>query len=268
MSWQTLFSNLSQPAGSLLARYLTKDIGLATALKEMPEEDRKILDQGLLAAVSLTAERAAEEDAERATRIRDFLGSDEYGWSRVRKMFPVSHDLATYEAFRCSPKWPALAEALAATKDWAAPGGFGLLFLGGPPGVGKTHLMEAAYGTLLALGREAVMLTEAQLQHSYHQAMREHNLEWLTGEVNSIPWLLIDDLGLVAGGDWWQGILDELLNLRWKGAPGIKTIFAANLKSEDFSPRIASRLRDTSNARRVLMPAPDYRRLKRPNSEN
>ena len=54
--------------------------------------------------------------------------------------------------------------------------------------------------------------------------------------------------------------MDEIINARWRGAGGLRTMVTLNFKSKDMPPRIASRLGDKSRSLVVQIEAEDMRK--------
>ena len=138
-----------------------------------------------------------------------------------------------------------------------------LLTLTGNTGVGKTHLAQAAHLVLMRRGEDVVFQTEASLLTRLHSAMRPDapfSVEVVLNEVMSTPWLILDDLGVTAQGEWDRSTMDTLINVRWQGAQRrLHTLITTNLTGADLPERMASRLRDTQWAKAVVIQAVDYR---------
>ena len=82
---------------------------------------------------------------------------------------------------------------------------------------------------------------------------------WISGFSGALS-LIIDDLGLAALTDTMRGVMDEIINARWRGAGGLRTMVTLNFKSKDMPPRIASRLGDRSRSLVVQIDAEDMRK--------
>ena len=146
---------------------------------------------------------------------------------------------------------------------WVARRGPPILTLAGSPGVGKSHLTDAAGSVLLAQGEDVVFREASKLFEEFHQAVGSNRLDDLLQAYGSVPWLIVDDFGQGAATDWGRDIQDRLVNDRWTGARGgLRTLVTTNLKAADLPPRVASRLRDRALACVVAISAPDYRTRK------
>ncbi|MDP3063905.1 MAG: ATP-binding protein [Chloroflexota bacterium] len=196
--------------------------------------------------------------------FRDFdIG---YGWdlpSGVPGLWRAK-DPRGYEAFDAyipDPKHPTTGAAKEAVMAWVARRGPPILTLAGSPGVGKSHLTDAAGSVLLAQGDDVVFREASKLFEEFHKAVGSNTLEDLLRAYGSVPWLIVDDFGQGAATDWGRYIQDRLVNDRWTGARGgLRTLATMNLKAPDLPPRVASRLGDRSLGLVVMISAPDYRK--------
>lgn len=113
------------------------------------------------------------------------------------------------------------------------------LFLQGPPGSGKTHLLNAACMAARERGRTAFYLG---LRHAPRDAAQS-----LQG-LESVDLVCIDDVHLVAGQDHWEEALFHLIN-RLREAGGClvvasrKRLSALPLQLPDLASRLAWGLR-------------------------
>jgi chromosomal replication initiation ATPase DnaA len=153
--------------------------------------------------------------------------------------------------------------AYEASVTWASGAGAGMLLVAGIPGTGKTHLAKAAYAFLVTHSREVFYRREVDLIRDLQRAINDHNVEEVMDEIQTCPWLIIDDYGAAASGPWGRAQLDAVIDARWESAGGIRTMLTTNLDAEGMraqSPRIWSRLSDRTRAKRVdTMGAEDYR---------
>ena len=158
------------------------------------------------------------------------------------------------------PKFPKVQEARRALEEWMRFTGPAILTLAGDPGVGKSHLAQAAANRLLTTGADVFYREEMQLIADLQEAVRSNKLEAALGQVMRAKWLILDDLGQAALKDWGASQMDRIINARWLDAGEVRTLLTTNLASYDLPPRVASRLSDVRLARQVVMQATDYRR--------
>ena len=95
------------------------------------------------------------------------------------------------------------ASGLSAGAAWT----LGPVFLWGPPGMGKTHLLHAAACRAIAAGSTVTCLPGNQLVDRYMDALRRERVGDFQRELREARLLVIDDLQYLAGR---KGILDEL----------------------------------------------------------
>ena len=169
---------------------------------------------------------------------------------------PETRDSCRFHTFRTNKKYPALASALEAARQWGKPGGTKLVTLAGPPGVGKTHLLLSAAWDLVEKGTLALYLSQGALLKNGPRGA-ERFLE----EAERIVFVLLDDLGSEGMAyDWVRAILDRLIDDRW--VRGMPLMVATNLKSEELPPRLVDRLGDTRIGQVVPIEAPSGRSKK------
>ncbi len=163
--------------------------------------------------------------------------------------------------FRARRGHPDVAKALDTVKQWVAELGTPIVVLAGVPGTGKTHLSQAAGLELLGKGRQVFFRTEADLVGEAQSRFASHDSEDLIEAICQCGWLILDDLGAAALGEWGKGLIDRVINNRYALAERNegRTLVSTNLKAPDMPARMASRLQDQKLSTVLGIRAPDYR---------
>ena len=224
-------------------------------LEEIRANDREAFSQIWSAVFWGDSVRESQRQAHiLACRRRDL---DDFG---VEVAPGVPTVVRSFADFHLSAEYPKLAEALEATLAWVHGEAPGLLTLAGLPGVGKTHLANAATQRVSSMGFPIIYRTEGGLVAELQRLMGQRGPEAAIQEILVIPWLVIDDLGTTALGDWGRGTMDRIIDGRWEGSAWLRTLITTNFTSKELPTRLASRLGDIAKARAVAINAPDYRR--------
>ena len=201
----------------------------------------------------------ASQDSARQAHIDQTNNLDNVSWLHgINPSIPTVE--RTFAKFIVRPDWPDVQKAYVAVNAWVRGVGPGLLTLTGPTGCGKSHLAIAAAQVLFAHDKPVIYREEAALIQELQQHIRDNTVEQALQEFMEVPWLIIDDLGLAALGDWAKERMDRLLNRRWESVEWCRTLITTNLISDELPVRIASRLGDVTKASAIAIQASDYRR--------
>ncbi len=170
---------------------------------------------------------------------------------------PEPRTMEIFKTAKADDIHPSVKVAHAAVEEWFHKRGTPLLTLVGPPGVGKSHLLEAAVGELDQVGEGVLYRSEGMLMDEWRYAVGQRSVQEYTQEIFNVPWLVYDEMGLTATRDAGREFLDRLIDWRWRLAQ--RTLIATNMHGDDIPARIASRLQDQAVARVMVISAPDYR---------
>jgi DNA replication protein DnaC len=154
-------------------------------------------------------------------------------------------------------------DALEVALDFTVGNSPPVLVLVGPPGSGKTHLLEAIGRQFLDQGRtvryELVAHLLQRLRSSYSMNEESHVMEVCYGA----DVLLLDDLGLEKPSDWVVEQLTSLIDERWRNNRllAIGTNESHITIEARLGPRISSRLFDRASGKSkvVYLVTGDYR---------
>ncbi len=126
-----------------------------------------------------------------------------------------------------------------------APGAqFTTLFVHGPVGVGKTHILEGICREIKSrfAGRQVVYLTAEAFANFFTQALREHKLPSFRQRFRSVDVLIIDDIDFLVGK---PGIQEEFLyTLQQLESHGRQVVVAAH-----GHPRLLTKMSDELRTR-------------------
>jgi DNA replication protein DnaC len=141
----------------------------------------------------------------------------------------------------------------------------GWLLLLGNRGVGKTHLLAALANELMARGETPLYVVVPDfleyLREGYDSEKLDEKASRRMEDARQCPVLLLDDLGSEKRSPWTDEQLYRLLNHRYN--EGLPTVVASNVLLDELEPRIASRMRDSSLSREVVLSGEDQRVVQR-----
>lgn len=145
---------------------------------------------------------------------------------------------------------------LAAKKICETPNLFNPLYIYGPPGVGKTHLLQAVANEYKSKGLSAICLSSNQFFEEMIDAIRNGTNVAFREKYHQADVLLIDRLQCVAGKEATQ---EELFNIVEKRLLDHKqTVFAGNVHPSQIpilNPELSACL---AGGLCVEIPAPDF----------
>lgn len=154
-----------------------------------------------------------------------------------------------------------LARAYEATRAYAE-NLSGWLLLKGGYGCGKTHLAAAIANRCVEQGRAVLFITVPDLLDYLRAAFGPASsvgYDERFGETRDVPVLILDDLGTESPTSWAQEKLFQILNHRYNAR--LPTVITTNHELEEIPLRLRSRLLDADLVTKIMISAPDYRRL-------
>jgi DNA replication protein DnaC len=132
------------------------------------------------------------------------------------------------------------------------------LYLYGPYGSGKSHLAAAILNAAAARGLEARYASSLALLRLIRQGFKDRSADDRLEALQTVPLLVIDDLGVENETEWNDASLFDLINARYVAERA--TIYTSNLAPHELrDPRIASRI--SGSCLLVKMVAYDFRML-------
>lgn len=143
------------------------------------------------------------------------------------------------------------------------------IFVHGPAGTGKTHLLAALARRQVAMGLDtgipptsfyAKFTTIPNLLAKIKQSFKDDTEELVFSEYAKCNWLYIDDFGAEKETDWSYQIIYRIIDYRW--GEMLPTIVSSNFTptelSEDYCQRLASRV---TQVKTVCLTGSDRRSL-------
>lgn len=130
-------------------------------------------------------------------------------------------------------------------------------------GVGKTHLLAVMANAGAARGYPAHYTTAAALLDGLRAAYDDNSFHRVWGYLTEVRLLLVDEVLRVAGSEWANERLQELLGHRYLYGERLFTGLAYNGRLSDLPPYYQSRVLDTRCLAYQIGDGPDLRRLAR-----
>ena len=232
------------------------DSELLMILQEMDKGFRAYFVQTFL--VGLREEGSDHQrERDRAERIIEINRLDKTYLEITNPGIPAP--LETFDGWKERLDHPSVMEAYEAVQDWMKGMKPNLITLTGRPGVGKSRLAIAAAQELYAQGVQIMYREEPAMLRSLQGAIKSDGTEGMLEELEQVPWLVLEELGMTASSAWGNEVIDRIINARWKAAGALRTLITTNQTAGDLPARIVSRLGDMQRARVILIDAPDYR---------
>lgn len=145
---------------------------------------------------------------------------------------------------------------LAARKICEIPDSFNPLYIYGPPGVGKTHLLQAVSNEYKSKGLSAICLSSNQFLEEMIEAIKTGTNMEFRKKYHQVDVLLVDRLQYVAGKEATQ---EELFNIVGKRLLDHKqTVFAGNVHPSQIpilDPELSACL---AGGLCIEIPTPDF----------
>lgn len=133
--------------------------------------------------------------------------------------------------------------------------GYGMLYIVGEFGVGKTVVAKAATARLVQAGVKALYTRQSQMMTYLRSAYDEQNGQQayayrIKQYCHDVDWLVIDELGRDRMTDFARESLAEIIDARYQGAVSKRnmTVLISNDKPEAIlQPYLVDRIRDVKN---------------------
>jgi len=134
------------------------------------------------------------------------------------------------------------------------------LILTGVYGCGKTHLAAAIANRRSASGESVLFIVVPDLLDHLRATFSPSSQERFDQrfeEVRKAPLLVLDDLGTESASPWAREKLYQLFNHRY--AARLPTVITTAKTSEEWDPRLRTRMLDKRRSTHLLIKAPSYR---------
>lgn len=185
---------------------------------------------------------------------------DDEGYTRyaICPNFPISYkNTGVVESDRDIPKLLernntvySIGTALKALREQ----GYGMLWVQGGFGIGKTVLAKAATVEIVRQRKSALYIRQLELINNLRSAFAEDNGQLLVlrrkAEVTEKDWLVIDEIGRVNQTDFSDEMIGDIIDTRYQQALEQKsmTVLISNDKPENvLPPYLVDRIRDVKN---------------------
>lgn len=208
---------------------------------------------------------------QRQQQRRELFGLDYHLWDRYRldkfELLP-GNELAFKTALDYLPStdnlqtpseaWPDDGDQQDAWYD-SRPEMHHFLTFVGNCGTGKTHIALGCGIWLIEKYEYSVIYWQtaellSKLRSSYEDNNPGPSYRVIIDRCRNADLLILDDLGIEKRTDWASEVIDSLIDYRYVNR--LQTIFTTNMKPNQLSPRIASRIKEGEV---VLMTCGDYR---------
>jgi DNA replication protein DnaC len=136
----------------------------------------------------------------------------------------------------------------------------GWLVLTGVYGCGKTHLAAAIANARVEMGHPALFVVVPDLLDHLRATFSptsQVRFDQRFEEVRDTPLLVLDDLGTESASPWAREKLYQLFNHRYNNR--LPTVITTAETSEDWDPRLRTRMLDRQRSVHLLIKAPSYR---------
>jgi DNA replication protein DnaC len=134
------------------------------------------------------------------------------------------------------------------------------LVITGVYGCGKTHLAAAIANARVSRGYPALFVVVPDLLDHLRTTFGPNSqvrFDKRFDLVRTAPLLVLDDLGTESATPWAQEKLYQLINYRYNAR--LPTVITTAKNSEDWDPRLRTRMLDRERATQLLIKAPNYR---------
>jgi DNA replication protein DnaC len=136
----------------------------------------------------------------------------------------------------------------------------GWLVLTGVYGCGKTHLAASVANAYAATGQSVLFVVVPDLLDYLRATFSPSSparFDERFEEVRTAQLLVLDDLGTESASPWAQEKLYQLFNYRYVAR--LPTVITTSQASEQWDPRLRTRMLDEQRAVHILIKAPSYR---------